>query len=182
MPLPAVVYTTWSECERAVHGKAGALFKSFASREEAERWAGLRDVPSPVKTGLRVYVDGSFRNGNSKAGWAWVAVQDGKEIARGSGATLEPAESRNIDGECEAAIKALEWLHEHGKTGTICHDYEGLAHWAEHNWKANSIIAKRYQQSVDPILGKNNFEKVTAHSGDPWNELVDELAKKALEK
>jgi ribonuclease HI len=182
-PAPASVYTTWPECQKAVHGKAGALFKSFASRAEAEDWAGLRGpVLAPLKTGLRVYVDGSFRPGRAEAGWAWVAVQDGKEIARGSGASEKPAESRNIDGECLAAVRALQWLDAHNKTATICHDYEGLARWALKEWKANSIIAKWYQEAVAPILKGNRFEKVAAHSGDPWNDLVDELAKASLDK
>jgi ribonuclease HI len=128
-----------------------------------------------------VYVDGSFRPGKAEAGWAWVAIEAGREVARGSGKTHEPALSRNIDGECEAAVRAIEWLFAQGKAATICHDYEGLAHWALREWKANSEIAKRYQESVIPILGDSRFEKIVAHSGDPWNELVDQLAKAALD-
>ena len=182
-PEPATIYLTWDECRRAVHGKAGAVYRSFASRAEAEAWAGLSTfTPIPHGEGIRVYVDGSFRPDRVEAGWAWVAVEEGKELARGSGKTLGPAESRNIDGECEAAIQALQWLSAQGKTGTICHDYEGLSRWALRQWKANSIIAKYYQEQAIPLLGKSRFEKVTAHSGDFWNEVVDGLAKAALDK
>jgi len=183
IPAPAAVYNTWDECQRVVHGKAGAQFKSFASRLEAETWAGLHaSAPVEVATGLRVYVDGSFRPGRKEAGWAWVAIENGTELARASGISPGPAESRNIDGECIAAVQALQWLAQEERTGVICHDYEGLARWALKDWKANSIIAKWYQEQACPLLRKNRFEKVTAHAGDPWNELVDQLAKASLDK
>jgi len=182
VPAPAQVFTTWDECQRAVHGKPGALFKSFSSRAEAETWAGLRSTSAPVVApGLRVYVDGSFRPGFLQAGWAWVAIENGRELARASGTSPGPAESRNIDGECIAAVEALRWLTKQGRPGVICHDYEGVARWALRDWKANSIIAKWYQEQACPLVGKNHFEKITAHAGDPWNELVDQLAKAALD-
>lgn len=183
VPAPPAIYTDWDSCQKAVHGKAGAQFRGFATRAEAETWAGIPSsaVASPSTKELRVYVDGSFKPSSSFAGWGWVAVKDGKEIARASGVTDGPAESRNIDGECLAAVEALRWLSSQGLHGVICHDYEGLARWALRQWKANSNIAKWYQESAIPLLGKNRFEKVTAHSGDPWNDLVDQLAKRALE-
>ncbi|HSQ41016.1 MAG TPA: ribonuclease H family protein [Fibrobacteraceae bacterium] len=180
-PEPATVYTTWEECQRVVHGKAGAQFKSFPTRTQAEEWAGLHSLTKkqPI-TGLRVYVDGSFMQGTAEAGWAWVAVEDGKELAHKAGRTAGPAQSRNIDGECEATIQALRWLQSQGRSATICHDYEGLAAWAQKRWKAEKPVAKNYQQAVLPLLGKNTFEKVVAHTGDFWNERVDQLAKEAL--
>ena len=30
------IYTTWAECEQQVKGVEGAVYKSFASRDEAE--------------------------------------------------------------------------------------------------------------------------------------------------
>ncbi len=181
-PLPAAVYESWTECEARVKGLAGALFKSFTTRHEAEQWAGIPVTVSAevVMKGLRIYVDGSYMPQYPQAGWAWVAVLDGKEVARGSGATPEPALSRNIDGECEAAYHALLWAKEQPLAATICHDYEGLSRWALKQWKANSEIAIQYQQKVIPLLRNHRFEKVKAHSGDPWNELVDHLAKEAL--
>lgn len=182
IPAPPQIFSDWDSCQKVVHGQAGAVFKSFSTRTEAELWAGIATSSThSLKPGLRVYVDGSFRPNSPLAGWAWVAVEGSLEIARGSGVTPGPAESRNIDGECHAAVQALQWLSQQGKTGTICHDYEGLARWALKQWKANSNIAKWYQECVSPLLGRNQFEKVTAHSGDPWNELVDQLAKKALD-
>lgn len=32
------VYTTWDECKKNVHGFSGAIYKSFTTKEEAERF------------------------------------------------------------------------------------------------------------------------------------------------
>jgi ribonuclease HI len=120
--------------------------------------------------------------GCDKAGWAFVVIEDGKEIARGSGFTAFAAESRNIDGECMASYQAMRWLDHNDKYATICHDYEGIARWARGEWQAKSNIARQYVAAVKPLLFRVKFEKVAAHTGVKWNEIVDKLAKDAVEK
>ncbi len=171
------IVTSWSECERLVHGVAGCRYKSFATRSEAESW--LSGNPPARKGGLRVYVDGSFSPDFDRAGWAFIAEEDGKEVASERGVTDVPAESRNIDGELTASLRALDWLKRTGRDGIICHDYEGIARWARGEWKANKKVAVRYQAAVKEYPNAK-FEKVPAHSGVKWNEAVDALAKKAI--
>ena len=120
------VVTSWPECEKLTHGVKGALFKAFGTREEAEAWVAGVTAKCP-EGGLRVFVDGSFSPDYARAGWAFVAVEDGTEIASEWGVTAFPAESRNIDGELLAAYRAMRWLKMNGKEGIICHDYEGVA-------------------------------------------------------
>ena len=174
------IVTTWAECEKLTHGVKGVLFKSFGSREEAAAWLDGMEVPPP--DGLRIFVDGSFSPGFARSGWAFVVTEDDKEIARGSGITAFEAESRNIDGEVMASFQAMKWLDAHDKTGVICHDYEGIARWAEGEWQAKSNIAKQYVAAAKPFLHRVQFEKVAAHTGVKWNELVDKLAKEAIAK
>ena len=174
------IVTTWTECERLTHGVKGVLFKSFASREEAQAWLDGMEAPAP--DGIRVFVDGSFSPGFGPAGWAFVVTEDGKELARGSGITAFDAESRNIDGEVMASFQAMRWLDAHDMTGVICHDYEGIARWAKGEWQAKSNIAKMYVAAAKPYLHRVQFEKVAAHTGVKWNELVDKLAKEAIAK
>jgi ribonuclease HI len=131
---------------------------------------------------LRVFVDGSFTPDFPKSGWAFVVTENDKEIARGSGITAFDAESRNIDGEVMASFQAMKWLDAHDKSGVICHDYEGIARWAKGEWQAKSNIAKRYVAAAQPYLHRVKFEKVAAHTGVKWNELVDQLAKDAIAK
>ena len=109
------IVNSWEECEKLVHGVKGTKYKSFSTRTEAEAWISGEEAVEPA--GLRVYVDGSFMPGCDKAGWAFVVVEDGKEVATGSGYTAFPAESRNIDGECMASYQAMRWLDLNDKYG-----------------------------------------------------------------
>ena len=177
-PNESKIVMTWAECEKLTHGIKGVLFKSFGSRSEAEAW--ISGMEAPVPDGVRVFVDGSFSPGFPKSGWAFVVTENDVEIARGSGITAFDAESRNIDGEVMASFQAMRWLDANDKTGTICHDYEGIARWAKGEWQAKSNIAKRYVAAAKPFLHRVSFEKVEAHTGVKWNELVDKLAKDAI--
>ena len=177
-PEESKIVMTWAECEKLTHGVKGVLFKSFASRAEAEAW--ISGMEAPVPTGLRVFVDGSFSPDFPKSGWAFVVTENDVEIARGSGITAFDAESRNIDGEVMASYQAMRWLDSNDKTGTLCHDYEGIARWAKGEWQAKSNIAKRYVAAAKPYLHRVSFEKVAAHTGVKWNELVGQLAKDAI--
>lgn len=174
------IVNTWSECEKLTHGIKGVLFKSFGSREEAQAW--ISGMEAPVPEGLRVYVDGSFTPNFAKAGWAYVVVDGDTELARGSGITAFEAESRNIDGEVMASYQAMKWLEANDKSAVICHDYEGVARWAKGEWQAKSNIAKQYVSAIKPYVHRASFEKVAAHTGVKWNELVDKLAKDAIAK
>ena len=177
-PNESKIVMTWAECEKLTHGVKGVLFKSFGSRAEAEAW--ISGMEAPVPDGIRVFVDGSFSPDFPKSGWAFVVTENDVEIARGSGITAFDAESRNIDGEVMASFQAMRWLDSNDKSGTICHDYEGIARWAKGEWQAKSNIAKRYVAAAQPYLHRVSFEKVEAHTGVKWNELVDKLAKEAI--
>ena len=177
-PNECKIVMTWAECDKLTHGVKGVLFKSFGSRAEAEAW--ISGMEAPVPDGIRVFVDGSFSPDFPKSGWAFVVTENDVEIARGSGITAFDAESRNIDGEVMASFQAMRWLDSNDKTGTICHDYEGIARWAKGEWQAKSNIAKRYVAAAQPYLHRVSFEKVEAHTGVKWNELVDKLAKEAI--
>ncbi len=179
-PEGGQIVDSWEVCETLVRGEKGVKYKSFSTRVEAEAWLSGETAEEPA--GVRVYVDGSFTPSCDKAGWAFVVIEDGKEIARGSGFTAFPAESRNIDGECMASYQAMRWLDHNDKYATICHDYEGIARWAKGEWQAKSNIARQYVAAVKPFLFRVKFEKVAAHTGVKWNELVDKLAKEAVEK
>ena len=179
-PEESKIVMTWAECEKLTLGVKGVLFKSFATRAEAEAW--ISGIEAPIPDGLRVFVDGSFTPDFPKSGWAFVVTENDKEIARGSGITAFDAESRNIDGEVMASFQAMKWLDAHDKSGVICHDYEGIARWAKGEWQAKSNIAKRYVAAAQPYLHRVKFEKVAAHTGVKWNELVDQLAKDAIAK
>ena len=64
----------------------------------------------------------------------------------------------------------------------IYYDYEGIEKWANHQWQANRPGTKAYQSFIDASRQKIDirFIKVLAHSGDFYNEMADQLAKKAV--
>ncbi|HPW95277.1 MAG TPA: ribonuclease H family protein [Fibrobacteraceae bacterium] len=172
------IVTNWDECLVLIKGVKGVLYKSFKTLEEAENW--LKGVSEEADSSLQIYVDGSFSPDFPYSGWGLVVVENNEEQFRLGGVTPEPAKSRNIDGELFAAIKALEWLKENQRVGTICHDYEGIARFAKGEWKAKSPVALEYMKKARPLLGENKFKKVDAHTGHQWNDLVDQIAKDAI--
>lgn len=177
--ITPTIYTSWPACQSAVKGVKGVLFKGFATKPEAETF--LNPPVKKVSTDIYVYVDGSFTPRFKHGGWGMVVVQNETELHRDFGRTAGDALSRNIDGEVLGAMKAIEWAHAHDKSIIICHDYTGIRHWALKEWKAQSEIAKLYQKFCIGKLDAIDFKKVDAHSGDKWNDIADELAKKGCE-
>ena len=197
------LFSSWPECENAVKGKSGARHKGFNSKEDAQDWvAECLGLPSrerqtnhiavqttkinnigdldPTQV-IDLYVDGSYREGISRrAGWGWVAIQGGLIIAEEFGVTQGDALSRNIDGELESAIKAMEWAFQRGLQARIFHDYVGIAAWVEGKWNANKPISKSYLQRTRHISGNISFVKVRGHSDDTWNDYADNLATNAI--
>lgn len=99
----------------------------------------------------------------------------------------EYSESRNIAGEVFAVMMACSKAIELGDCDTlvIYHDYEGIANWINHKWKKrNTKISKNYYlymtQQVLPKL-KLEFVWVKGHDGVQGNEIVDGLAKRAID-
>lgn len=200
IPNKLTVVESWDECKKLVDGVSGALYKGFKTKIEAEDWLGLPTTEPSEDTEksnnyevigdgtlcddvIRVYVDGSFQNSLSKyAGWGIVALQNAEIIHQDYGVTRGPALSRNIDGELRASLEAMKWAAQSERQIHLYHDYEGIAKWALGSWKAKSEIAKMYVQACQPWLAWVKFIKVSAHSGDTWNDKADELAKLGIKE
>jgi len=178
--IESKIYTNWPTCQKAVKGVKGVLYKGFETQSEAELF--LTPEPAPLATGIYAYVDGSFTPRFKHGGWGVVIVENDIEIYREYGRTENDALSRNIDGEVLAAMKAIEWANSNDQCIIICHDYTGIRHWALKEWKAQSTIAKQYQEFCQGKLAKIQFKKVAAHSGDKWNDIADALAKQGCEQ
>ncbi len=176
------LFRDWPSCQAAVKGVSNVAFKGFPEERAARAW--LENDPArhaaPESGALRIYVDGSYAPSCKKAGWAWAAVAQGELVAEDKGVTLADAVSRNIDGELEAAARAMEWAETLGRKATIVHDYTGIACWAQGLWQAKGVQAKAYLERIRDIWTGFAFEKVEGHSGDKWNDHVDALAKEAL--
>lgn len=197
------VFMSWAECQEQTKGFSGAVFKSFPSLEEAEAFVqGANHDASAVKLSgiegrgkavtnveieegtLTAYVDGSYHNGTKEFSYGMVLL-DGKEAYTFCEKynDHELVSMRNVAGEIKGAEAAMRFAVEHGFSKLyIYHDYEGIAKWCQGIWKTNKEGTKAYKAYFDSIQDKLEvvFVKVAAHTGDKYNEMADELAKKAL--
>ncbi len=194
------IYTTWPACEEQVKGFPGASYKAFPTKAQALAFAGesLPNVTGrapadasrtadalPTTDAIHIWVDGSClpnSNGRLTFGWAYVILDNERELHRASGHDV-PAEARrhrSVAGEIQAVLHALEWCRERGITAaTIYFDYQGLASWVEGTWKTRTSFTRAYAESVRALGMSLTWHKVQAHSGEEYNELVDQLAREA---
>ena len=187
------LFATWDECRAQVTGFAGAEFKSFPTREQAEAYLGETpsevlvtgdSPPSPVAGEMIAYVDGSFDAKTRVYGaGAIVYWEGGVERIRRSGADPDLAAMHNVAGEILAAMAAVEFAKAHGAQRIVIHhDYEGIARWPRGDWKTGRPRTKAYAEAMREAGAslKIEFAKVLAHSGNTWNDEADRLAKEAV--
>ena len=64
------------------------------------------------------------------------------------------------------------------------YDYQGIEAWAVGDWKANLPYTQDFVKFYNKVKTavKVNFVKVKAHTGIELNEVVDKLAKEAIEQ
>lgn len=182
----AGIYDTWEQCKAQVHGVAGAVYKSFPTREEAEAFVQGGEVskkPSDWE-GAVAYVDGSFDSASGDFACGAVLFLDGEELTFSERFTdRELASMHNVAGEIMGALTVIRYCLERGvKALEIHHDYEGVGRWAEGSWKANKPGTQRYAAECRAAAQSMElrFVKVKGHSGDKYNDMADALARKAL--
>ena len=133
-----------------------------------------------------IYVDGSHTvKRMGEYGWGFVVYRNGEEVytENGLGTHEEAANMRNVAGELSAAMRAVQWGVLQGlKEIRIHHDYQGLASWANGDWKAKNWMTQYYRDFIARHRENANiiFIKEEAHSGVKGNERADELAKQPL--
>lgn len=192
------IYTTWADCQKQVIGYKGALFKSFPTEEEAREYVSGTVPAAATGTGqlahtaatpegkhYDIYVDGSYDNNKKQYSWGF-AVYEGSTVihtASGVGKDENAVAIRNVAGELEATIEAVQWAEQQEvDVITIHHDYIGISEWATGKWKTNNPITQSYAAFIRNYLQWVKFNKVAGHTGVEGNELADKLAGEALKK
>ena len=172
---------TWAECQKQVTGFSGAEFKSFSTMEEAQAFAG---VSAPASAQVIAYVDGSYRSDTGEFSYGMVILKDGEEHTFCEKMTdKELALMHNVAGEIKGSEAAMQYAVDHNIPEiTIYHDYEGIAKWCTGAWKATKPGTSAYQAFYREAMKKVkvHFVKVKGHSNDKYNDMADQLAKKAL--
>ena len=179
------IYENWSECQEQTHGWPNALFKSFLTRAEAEKYMVGDKISSasPIESAdvYRIYVDGSYMAGRYSWGIAAYCGEELIYIANGIGESADAARLHNVAGEVEAACQAVKWaLSKNIEHIIILHDYIGISEWAEGRWKTNTSTTQAYADFMSKYRYMVTFQKVSGHTGVTGNELADKLAKEAL--
>ena len=135
------VFTSWEECEAQVKGFTGAEYKSFNSRESAERAfrADYRDYTGkPASTGDWLFapnppvreslaVDAACSGSPGRLEWRGVRIDTGEEILRQG-----PFENgTNNIGEFLAIVHALAWLKKQNDISPLYSDSETAIAWVK---------------------------------------------------
>ena len=136
---------------------------------------------------IKIYTDGSCLKNPGNGGWAAIIFMNDKKIAiKGN-----KKNTTNNQMELMAAIEALKKIpteqevqiytdSKYVKMGIT----EWINKWSQNNWKTSS---KQKVKNLELWLELNEISKnhkikwfwVKGHAGDPINEKVDALAKKA---
>lgn len=185
-----LIVNTWSECLKYVKGAKGAKYKSFESLNEAKVY--LNDTKKLLEKGrddypkdlMHIYVDGSYNAKNNEYSYGLVAVKNDVILHIDYGKDKAKGNIRQIAGELEGAIKAVEYaLEKKEKKLVLFHDYEGIFHHATGSWSRNDKSSEEYYEKINELFKKGidvTFVHVKSHENDLLNELVDEKCKEAL--
>ncbi|MDU2994423.1 MAG: RNase H family protein, partial [Clostridium sp.] len=135
--------------------------------------------------GVIAYVDGSFSIEDRKYSFGCILIDANGKVLEEFGYCDEAValELRNVAGEIQGVMYAVKKAIDLGyKAVEIRYDYEGIEKWVTMEWKAYSEVVRKYIKYIEKSSNniKISFRKVTAHSGDAYNEQVDKLAKKGL--
>lgn len=125
------IYLNWNDCKAMVDGYPGAVYKSFKTIEEAEKFitgenaSGKNTSKSGETCSTYAFVDGSFNKATHTYGYGGFLVTDNeKYVLQGADNDAEMATMRNVAGEIKGAEAAIKKAIELGiKELVIYYDY-----------------------------------------------------------
>jgi ribonuclease HI len=140
--------------------------------------------PVPVPPATVVYTDGACSGNPGPGGWAW-AVPRGRYA---SGAMARTTNQRMEIMAVLEAVKALDGPLEVVSDSTYvinCFRDRWWEGWLQKNWtnsQKRPVVNRDLWEPLIEIVRQHGitFRWVKGHSGDPMNELVDQLAREAL--
>lgn len=183
------IVSTWAECLKYVKGVKGAKYKSFEDIGEAKEFLSDSNKLRKKEDGtypqdcLHVYVDGSYNSAAEMYSYGLVAVKNGViQYIESDGIRDASKKSiRQIAGELKGAVRASEYALENGESKVVIfHDYEGISHHATGFWDRKEPSSVEYYEKMNKLMKQGIeiiFVKVDSHTGDLFNEIVDEKCK-----
>ncbi len=186
------IVSTWAECLKYVKGVKGAKYKSFEDINAAEKFLSdggnvfKKTDNNYPKDCLHIYVDGSYNSTTCEYSYGMVATRNDVvlHIESGRGKSDSAKNIRQIAGELEGAVKGCQYALSKGeKKVVIFHDYVGICYHATGFWERKEESSKEYYKKMQEFMSRGIeviFVKVDSHTGDLFNELVDEKCKEKL--
>ncbi len=198
------IYTSWPEAQAQVMTFAGARYKGFATRAEAEAWiknpvypgpalkakGSGKTRPAPAKAAqegeIVIYTDGGARFNPGPGGFGVVMMENGERREFSGGYRL----TTNNRMELMGCIVALRKIKDKGKSISLYSDsqyvVQGITKGWARNWRQRGWLKADKQPAVNPDLWaellelteglKIDFRWVKGHAGNEFNERCDELA------
>lgn len=184
------IYTDWATTEKQVKGVAGAKYKSFGTRQEAENWLqnpiySQKPKTVPARNGAKsttsaraqtragipanaivVYTDGGALNNPGPGGYG-IVICDGDERKELSGGYRLTTNNRM---EMTACIVALKEVMGQGRPVVLYSDSSYLVNGVEKGW-ARSWRRRGWRKS----------DGAPALNPDLWEELLDLLDRGKVE-
>lgn len=179
------IFNSWGTCKEQVLNYSGAIYKSFESREEAERYLDSEEPGKDINSNLPfAFIDGSYSRKNSLYGWGGYIDNYGDiHIIQGTGSASDYIKYRNITGEVRGALEVIKQAINLGIPElNLYYDYAGIENWASESWKCNNDLSKFYQRYYLQRRSKVkiNFIHVKGHTGNTGNTIADLLAKEIV--
>lgn len=164
---------------------SGDIISSSLNQSEDTNKKDARHNESLAPGQLITYVDGSYEHSLLKYAFGCVFLMpDGTiYVENGSGNNPESAKLRNVTGEMLGSMFAVRFAIKNGfKSVEIRYDYEGVEKWVTGAWKSKTELTQKYAGAMRRWSAQIqiSFTKVAAHSNVYFNEMADQLAKKAL--
>jgi ribonuclease HI len=199
------VFDIWKECQNSVKGFSNAEFKSFPSREEAEKWVEDEDDSSSSSSSsseeeeeiIKVYTDGACSNNGKPGAKAGIGVFFTEGDPRNFGGRVKGKQTNNI-AEVKAIIKAYQILKKEINRGEYIIIFSDSMYalravgeygrkQEKNNWEKEIPNRDIIRRVYELFKGKDNveFRHVLAHTGgiDPdsiGNEGADRMATSAI--
>jgi ribonuclease HI len=187
-----VIVNTWDECLVYVKGVKGAKYKSFEKIDDAKSYLNegnrmlKKSDENYPKDCLHAYVDGSYNSSDGRYSYGVVCVTNNvvEYIESNAAKDISEKNVRQIAGELKGAVRAVEYALIQKQTKIVLfHDYEGIAHHATGAWDRKEDSSMQYYNKMQNLMNSGIeviFVKVDSHTGDLFNELVDEKCKECL--
>ncbi|MBO4444867.1 MAG: ribonuclease H family protein [Bacteroidaceae bacterium] len=168
--LQTGVFTSWRECERQVKGVDGARFKSFATREEAERaYASSPDdyisrrkkqegepsgvqraVPEEIKNANVMAVDAACSGNPGQMEYRGVYLPTGQELFH-----FGPVYGTNNIGEFLAIVHAMALIEKNGwQDMTVYSDSRNAIKWINEGKCKTRLVRDARTESLYQLIAR----------------------------